>query len=209
MQSWSKVQDVYYPKRVAYSKHGKALHTVEYTQIVANNRIDDALFAMPEIDKKINEAGLRRAALQVFLIRMRVIDYSKSVQFNQDLENFCALGKVTDSLSLKVSEILQDVRDGGDLAVLRYTEAFDGAKLTVHDLLVSSAELHLGTQSLSEKERLAIMEAIEMVQDFHQHTLPKNWQTKNKHGAQVGSAFTPWSGWGYIYLVEMCLWYPL
>lgn len=50
--SWSRVQGVYYPKRIAFSRQGKALHTIDYTQIVANNHLDDRLFAMPEIDKK-------------------------------------------------------------------------------------------------------------------------------------------------------------
>lgn len=49
--TWSQVQGVYYPKQVAYSKYGKSLHTIDYTQIVANNHLDESVFAMPEIDK--------------------------------------------------------------------------------------------------------------------------------------------------------------
>lgn len=140
--------------------------------------------------KKI-EAGLHRVALQVFLKCMRVIDYSKSVKFDQNLADFCALGKVPSDFSAKVSEILKSVKDGGDTAALRYTQAFDGAQLQAEDLLVPAAELAAAPQSLSQTERLAVLEAIEMVQAFHQHTLPKNWQTENKHGAQVGERFYP------------------
>lgn len=49
--TWSQVQGVHYPKRVVFSKYGKVLHTIDYTQIVANNRLDERLFAMPEIAK--------------------------------------------------------------------------------------------------------------------------------------------------------------
>ena len=140
---------------------------------------------------KIIEAGLHPTALQVFLIQMQVIDYSNSEKFEQDLADFCALGKVPSDLSAKVSEILSGVKNGGDLAALRYTQAFDGAQLQVEELVVSPAELAQAPDSLSDTERLAIMEAIEMVQAFHRHTLPKNWKTENKHGAQVGERFYP------------------
>lgn len=49
--TWSQVQGVHYPKRVVFSKQGKALHTIDYMQIVANNHLDTGLFAMPKIDK--------------------------------------------------------------------------------------------------------------------------------------------------------------
>ena len=49
--AWSQVQGVYYPKKLAFSKHGKALHTIIYSQIVANNALEERLFAMPEMDK--------------------------------------------------------------------------------------------------------------------------------------------------------------
>jgi hypothetical protein len=48
---WSQVQGIYYPKKLAFSKHGKALHTLVYSQIVANNALEEHLFAMPEMDK--------------------------------------------------------------------------------------------------------------------------------------------------------------
>jgi hypothetical protein len=48
---WAQVQGGYYPKKLAFSKHGKALHTVAYSQIVANNALEERLFAMPKMDK--------------------------------------------------------------------------------------------------------------------------------------------------------------
>ena len=122
---------------------------------------------------------------------MHHIDYSKSEQFEQDLSKFCALGKVPSDLSDRVSEILQAVKNGGDSAVLHYTKAFDGAQLQAKDLLVSASELATAVESLNGTERAAIAEAIEMVKAFHQHTLPKDWQTENKHGALVGERFYP------------------
>lgn len=140
---------------------------------------------------KIIEADLHRTALKVFITLMHVINYSKSEQFEQDLSKFCALGRVPSDLSDRVSEILQAVKNGGDSAVLHYTKAFDGAQLQAKDLLVSASELATAVESLNGTERAAIAEAIEMVKAFHQHTLPKDWQTENKHGALVGERFYP------------------
>ena len=187
--TWSQVQGVHYPKRVVFSKYGKVLHTIDYTQIVANNRLDERLFAMPEIAKNRLEADLHHTDLKVFITPMHVINYSKSEQFEQDLSKFCALGRVPSDLSDRVSEILQAVKNGGDSAVLHYTKAFDGAQLQAKDLLVSASELATSVESLNGTERAAIAEAIEMVKAFHQHTLPTDWQTENKHGALVGERF--------------------
>ena len=123
---------------------------------------------------------------------MKVIDYSNGPAFRKKLRSFCHLAaSAAGDVSATVSGILADVRQRGDVAVREYTEQFDGAKMSLSGLRVSSAELKSAVGALSPAERRAVRQAIASVKDFHRRTLPTDWKAKNAQGGIVGERFYP------------------
>ena len=102
-------------------------------------------------------------------------------------------GKSGDSSEVRqtVARVLSDIEIRGDEAVRYYTQLYDGADISTETLKVSSLELEVAVQSLTQDERAAIDESISNVREFHTKTLPESWSARNPHGATVGEAYYP------------------
>jgi histidinol dehydrogenase len=87
--------------------------------------------------------------------------------------------------------ILEEVKARGDLALLEFTEKFDGAKLSAERLAVTRAELMVASLNADDALRSAVAEAGKNIARFAQKSKRKNWQTRNSHGAVVGEKFDP------------------
>jgi histidinol dehydrogenase len=122
---------------------------------------------------------------------MQTLEYSDSSQFSNALRQFCENATVAGDVSAVVTEVLADVKARGDQAVLEYTHKFDGASLSAAAMRVDPAELQAAEASLAEADRAAIRESIALVRDFHQQTLPQDWQASNAQGGIVGERFYP------------------
>ncbi|MGJ8640846.1 MAG: histidinol dehydrogenase [Opitutaceae bacterium] len=122
---------------------------------------------------------------------MQTIEFSDTPKFNDDLRRFCDNTIVSGDVSSVVTSVLADVKADGDRAVLKYTEKFDGAKLSAEGMRVDPSELKAALKSLSVADRKAIRESIALVKDFHKKTLPKDWKSKNAQGGIVGERFYP------------------
>lgn len=90
-----------------------------------------------------------------------------------------------------VERIVGDVRREGDAAVLRYTQAIDGADFTADMLEVSQAEIDGALAGLDEEVLAALAAAAANVKRFHAEQLPKSWFTEREHGAILGQKCTP------------------
>jgi histidinol dehydrogenase len=107
------------------------------------------------------------------------------------LENFEQTMSKGTEIPERVAAILQAVREQGDAALLEYTERFDRAKFSPSSIRVTDAELQAGLDSLRPEEVQHIQAAKTQIEDYHRHTIPKNWREKNGHGACVGERFYP------------------
>ncbi len=76
-----------------------------------------------------------------------------------------------------VADIAADVRSGGDTALLRYTQKFDGARLD--SLAVTPAEFEAAETALSDAQKRALERSIENVRSFHraQRSTPISMET--------------------------------
>ncbi|HWP47495.1 MAG TPA: histidinol dehydrogenase [Candidatus Limnocylindrales bacterium] len=91
-----------------------------------------------------------------------------------------------------VKPILEEVRRRGDLAVIEYTQKYDGVDLSPHQLKISEAEIKSAYQRLSSSVLKAIETAIAHVQAFHQKQMPELfWMTELFPGIQAGEKITP------------------
>jgi len=121
---------------------------------------------------------------------MDTLDF-KETGFWENLEALCTRWNSPADVSAPVAGIIKAVRRHGAEALCAYTEQFDGAKLAPGALGVDRAELEAAAAGLQPAERRAIREAIRCVRDYHKATLPKDWRSKNRHGATVGENYYP------------------
>lgn len=130
---------------------------------------------------------------------MRIIRHSDS-DFSQQLAALVADSSLFDSvIEDRTRAILQSVRERGDAALVELTERFDGAKLTVEQLPVTSAELLNASLQAHDSLRAAVKEAHRNIAAFAKRSLRKAWQMRNSHGGLVGEKFDPFQRVG-IYI---------
>src|SRR5256885_12495064 len=95
--------------------------------------------------------------------------------------------------------ILQDVYTRGDAALLELAERFDGARLSIHQLAVTKAELLAASLRADNPLRAAVETTRNNVEFFSRKSLRRNWSAKNAQGAKVGEKFDPFQRVG-IYI---------
>ena len=108
-----------------------------------------------------------------------------------EIEKFAISTNVDESIAATVSEILQEVKTRGDQAIVERTLLYDGANLNKFDLRIPINQIKEATTSISLGCKAAMKEAIENVTFFHQQNLPRNWQSRNSHGAIIGENYYP------------------
>ncbi|MFA5114603.1 MAG: histidinol dehydrogenase [Candidatus Omnitrophota bacterium] len=91
----------------------------------------------------------------------------------------------------KVSRIINDVRLGGDEAVLKYTRKFDGVKLNSKQLKVSQIEISGAYQNISPNFVSSLKVVIENVNRFYAKALKKTWRMKDNDGVVLGEKCIP------------------
>ncbi len=84
-----------------------------------------------------------------------------------------------------VREILRDVREKGDEAVVRYTERFGGPRLPLDGLLETRKA------AVAAATRSAVAKAHRNVLKFAKKSLRKNWEIRNAQGGITGERFSP------------------
>ncbi len=87
-----------------------------------------------------------------------------------------------------VAEILQNVRQNGDKALLAYTEKFDGARL--ERLIVTPEELDEAVASVEPRFLQVLEKAAANIRDFHEKQVRSGF-VMHKNGIVMGQKVTP------------------
>jgi len=91
-----------------------------------------------------------------------------------------------------VDPIIQNVRENGDAALLRYAEEFDGAVLDKAGLKVSPEEMESAGRELDEEIREVIEYSARNIRKFHEKQMPEEmWFTQVMPGILAGEKITP------------------
>lgn len=91
---------------------------------------------------------------------------------------------------------LEAVRARGDLAVLEYTERFDGVTLDRSQLKMSLAEIDEAYQTLPDALVEALRTAIARARRYSERLRPQSWLEELEPGITAGVKFTPVAGAG-------------
>ncbi|MDA1275104.1 MAG: histidinol dehydrogenase [Verrucomicrobia bacterium] len=99
----------------------------------------------------------------------------------------------------RAREIIEAVGAAGDEAVARFTERFDGARLSPDQFAITKAELVGASLKADVTLRKAVALATKNIESFSRKSLRKKWFGKNAQGARVGEKFDPFQRVG-IYI---------
>ena len=99
------------------------------------------------------------------------------------------------AIEQRVTDILADVQQRGDAAVLDYTERFDGLKVSgMTALELSQDELKAAFLAIPEKQRAALQAAALRVRSFHEaqkKASGESWRYRDEDGTVLGQKVTP------------------
>ena len=92
-------------------------------------------------------------------------------------------------INATVEEILQEVKNYGDIAVKKYTKKFDG--FSPEPMQVSSDELKNAWDAIDENLKQSLKLAHKRIKKFHEKEIPSSFSIKGKHGDIVQRRWRP------------------
>ena len=99
------------------------------------------------------------------------------------------------AIEQRVADILADVQQRGDAAVLEYTQRFDGLQAAdVKALEITQAELKAALDSLPAAQRDALQAAAARVRQYHEaqkKASGESWSYRDEDGTLLGQKVTP------------------
>ncbi len=118
---------------------------------------------------------------------------TQAADYQAQLDQRLAWDSVSDGLvQEKVKQIIAQVRSQGDAALLAYTQEFDRHPATdIKQLLLSQESLQQALNSLDDKTRGALTQAVNRIASYHKKQLQSSWQYTDDMGNQLGQKITP------------------
>jgi histidinol dehydrogenase len=112
--------------------------------------------------------------------------------FKQALAEFKERASLDDeAIESGVKEIIHNVRQKGDQALLKYIERFDGICLENKELAVDRSETKNAYQSISDEGINAIKFAIDKINAYHSRQRRNTWIQSGPEGGILGQMVTP------------------
>jgi histidinol dehydrogenase len=91
----------------------------------------------------------------------------------------------------RVEDIVRDVREKGDKAVIKYTSMFDKVELDATRLKVSQEEIEEAYTKVDSKLVEVIRRAKENIEEFHKKQKENSWFTAENEGVFLGQLLRP------------------
>ncbi len=117
---------------------------------------------------------------------------TKDSTFDADLKALLAFETAQDdSIDVVVANILKDVKNRGDAAVLEYTNRFDKTSAShLSELEISQADLQAALNSLPTDQRQALQAAADRVRSYHEKQVMQSWSYREADGTLLGQQVT-------------------
>lgn len=118
---------------------------------------------------------------------------TSQADFSARMEELLAWESVSDvQVQKAVTDIVTDVRQRGDEALVDYTNRFDRMDVSsMHELELTQDQLQQALDNLPEKEREALLIAAERVRIYHEKQKQDSWQYSEADGTVLGQKVTP------------------
>lgn len=118
---------------------------------------------------------------------------SSSPDFTAQLDSLLAWdASVHEAVEVSVKQILDDVRNRGDAALVEYTNRFDDRRVSsIEDLVVARHQLAAALERIPSAQRDALEQAAYRVREYHQHQRQESWRYTAEDGTVLGQKITP------------------
>ena len=118
---------------------------------------------------------------------------SDQADFDTQIDALLAWEAVSDTqVQVTVSNIVNDVRQRGDQALIEYSQKFDRVDAsTMQGLELSQQQLQTALDDLPEQQKQALLTAAQRVRDYHEHQKQDSWQYTEADGTKLGQKVTP------------------
>ncbi len=123
---------------------------------------------------------------------MEIVDLRGSGwKYNERIGYLARRGEVLEEeYEERVKEIIIEVRERGDDALISFTERFDGVRISLEELEVPFEELERAYESLEEDVRSALEIAEERIREFHERQVERSFITEER-GVILGQKVVP------------------
>ncbi len=123
---------------------------------------------------------------------VRVLD-AGAAAFEADLDRLLAWDMAEDgAVNRAAADILDDVRQRGDAAVLEYTARFDRVSAAaMSDLHLGRDDLQAALADVGQEQRQALEVAAARIDAYHRRQGFANFSFSDEHGNQLGQRVTP------------------
>ncbi|KXB05176.1 histidinol dehydrogenase [candidate division MSBL1 archaeon SCGC-AAA382A13] len=91
----------------------------------------------------------------------------------------------------EVRKIISEIKNRGEIALLNYTEKFDGVKMGRDQLRVKEEEKQKAFKSLRDEYINPMKKAAEAIEKYHKRQLPDEWTIEPETGVKAGQALRP------------------
>ena len=100
-----------------------------------------------------------------------------------------------------VDEILKNVKNRSDKALIEYTKKYDNHLVrSFEDLIVKKSEIDLAFKKIDNRVISSLKHSIRRITSYHKKQLPKDEIYKDKHGILLGGIWNP--------IESVCLYVP-
>ncbi len=121
---------------------------------------------------------------------MRIVELTKETKNNILSDLLKRSPSQMQKFQASVDEIIEDVVNNGDEALVRLTEKFDGVKLDKNALKVSESEIKDAYASVSDELISTIKKAAENIKKYHNKQVRQSFIT-TENGITLGQRITP------------------
>jgi len=90
-----------------------------------------------------------------------------------------------------VQNIINDIRQRGDVALLEYTNRFDKRNAALVDLEISPTMLQQAVRNIPGQMKQALETSADRIRNYHEKQKQESWLYKDKQGNTLGQQVTP------------------
>lgn len=118
---------------------------------------------------------------------------TQNSEFLEQLNTLLAFESAQDpKIDQTVAEICADVQKRGDVALIEYTNRFDGTQAqSMADLTLSQNDLKEAFNRLPENIQAALKTAVQRIETYHQKQKQNSWSYTDEDGTLLGQKITP------------------
>lgn len=118
---------------------------------------------------------------------------TEQADFDSRLDGLLAWESVADDgVNQAVEQILDDVKQRGDDALLAYSRRFDRLDVaSMAELTLPASRLQQALDAITLPQRQALESAAERIRHYHQHQRQESWQYTEADGTVLGQQVTP------------------